>query len=226
MFGALSFMQAGPANQFNMPDIALFLVAAALLTIAPGPDIIYVLTRGITQGRKAGWAAALGFATGVVFHTALAALGIAALIRSSELAFTLVRYAGAAYLIYIGIRAVMSKSSFAPQVDGDKRALNVALWTIYKQSVIGNVLNPKVTLFFLSFLPQFVNAKSANVEMQMVLLGVIFMVQTVLIFGAVALFSGFIGDWLKRKPAIADRLSLIAGLTFIGLGIRVALPDR
>lgn len=226
MFGALSFMQAGPANQIIMPDIALFLVAAALLTIAPGPDIIYVLTRGITQGRKAGWAAALGFATGVVFHTALAALGIAALIRSSELAFTLVRYAGAAYLIYIGIRAVMSKSSFAPQVDGDKRALNVALWTIYKQSVIGNVLNPKVTLFFLSFLPQFVNAKSGNVEMQMVLLGVIFMVQTVLIFGAVALFSGFIGDWLKRKPAIADRLSLIAGLTFIGLGIRVALPDR
>ena len=226
MFGALSFMQAGPANQIIMPDIALFLVAAALLTIAPGPDIIYVLTRGITQGRKAGWAAALGFATGVVFHTALAALGIAALIRSSELAFTLVRYAGAAYLIYIGIHAVMSKSSFALRVDGDKRALNVALWTIYKQSVIGNVLNPKVTLFFLSFLPQFVNAKSGNVEMQMVLLGVIFMVQTVLIFGAVALFSGFIGDWLKRKPAITDRLSLIAGLTFIGLGIRVALPDR
>lgn len=226
MFGALSFMQAGPANQIIMPDIALFLVAAALLTIAPGPDIIYVLTRGITQGRKAGWAAALGFATGVVFHTALAALGIAALIRSSELAFTLVRYAGAAYLIYIGIRAVMSKSSFALQGDGDKRALNVALWTIYKQSVIGNALNPKVTLFFLSFLPQFVNFKSGNVEMQMVLLGVIFMVQTVLIFGAVALFSGFIGDWLKRKPAIADRLSLIAGLTFIGLGIRVALPDR
>ena len=226
MFGALSFMQARPANQIIMPDIGLFLVAAALLTIAPGPDIIYVLTRGITQGRKAGWASALGFATGVVFHTALAALGIAALIRSSELAFTLVRYAGAAYLIYIGIRAVMSKSSFALQGDGDKRALNVALWTIYKQSVIGNVLNPKVTLFFLSFLPQFVNFKSGNLEMQMVLLGMIFMVQTVLIFGAVALFSGFIGDWLKRKPAIADRLSLIAGLTFIGLGIRVALPDR
>src|SRR5450759_2947034 len=131
-----------------MPDIALFLVASALLTIAPGPDIVYVLTRGITQGRKAGFAAALGFATGVIFHTALAALGVAALIRSSELAFSLVRYAGAAYLIYIGVRAVMSKSAFAIEPGNDKRALR----TIYTQSVVGNVLNPKVTLFFLSFL--------------------------------------------------------------------------
>jgi len=205
-----------------MPDIALFLVASALLTIAPGPDIVYVLTRGITQGRKAGFAAALGFATGVIFHTALAALGIAALIRSSDLAFTLVRYAGAAYLIYIGVRAVTSKSAFALETGNDKRALR----TIYMQSVIGNVLNPKVTLFFLSFLPQFVNAAAGHLETQMLLLGVIFMVQTVVIFGAVALFSGFIGDWLKRKPAIGDRLNLFAGLTFIGLGIRVALPDR
>src|SRR5450759_776351 len=205
-----------------MPDIALFLVASALLTIAPGPDIVYVLTRGITQGRKAGFAAALGFATGVIFHTALAALGIAALIRSSDLAFTLVRYAGAAYLIYIGVRAVMSKSAFALDTGNDKRGLR----TIYMQSVVGNVLNPKVTLFFLSFLPQFVNAAAGHLETQMLLLGAIFMVQTVVIFGAVALFSGFIGDWLKRKPVIGDRLNLFAGLTFIGLGIRVALPDR
>jgi threonine/homoserine/homoserine lactone efflux protein len=205
-----------------MPDTALFLVASALLTIAPGPDIVYVLARGITQGRKAGFAAALGFATGVIFHTALAALGIAALIRSSELAFTLVRYAGAAYLIYIGVRAVMSKSTFALETGNEKRALR----TIYAQSVVGNVLNPKVTLFFLSFLPQFVNAAAGHVETQMLLLGVIFMVQTVVIFGAVALFSGFIGDWLKRKPAIGDRLNLFAGLTFIALGIRVAVPDR
>jgi threonine/homoserine/homoserine lactone efflux protein len=191
-----------------MPDIALFLVASALLTIAPGPDIVYVLTRGITQGRKAGFAAALGFATGVI--------------RSSEIAFSLVRYAGAAYLIYIGVRAVMSKSAFALETGDDKRALR----TIYMQSVVGNVLNPKVTLFFLSFLPQFVNTAAGHLETQMLLLGAIFMVQTVVIFGAVALFSGFIGDWLKRKPVIGDRLNLFAGLTFIGLGIRVALPDR
>lgn len=204
-----------------MPDIALFLVASALLTIAPGPDIIYVLTRGIAQGRRAGFAAALGFATGCIFHTLLAALGVAALIRSSELAFDLVRYAGAAYLVWIGIQALRQRASFALAEGGETKAL----WTIFKQSVIGNALNPKVTLFFLSFLPQFVNTEAGNVGWQMALLGAIFMVQTVVIFGAIAFFAGSIGDWVRRKPAIGQRLNVFAGLTFIALGIRVALPD-
>ena len=203
-----------------MPDIGLFLIASALLAIAPGPDIVYVLTRSITQGRRAGFAAALGFATGVIFHTALAALGIAALIRSSEFAFSLVRYAGAAYLVYLGIRALMSRSAF--KLSSDHSSL--ALWTVYKQSVIGNVLNPKVTLFFLSFLPQFINMSAGRVELQMVLLGAIFMLQTVVIFGAIALFSGAIGDKLRSNAVIADRLNIFAGVVFIALGIRVAWP--
>ena len=204
-----------------MPDIALFLVASALLTIAPGPDIVYVLTRGVSQGPKAGLAAAFGFATGCIFHTVLAAVGIAALIRSSELAFDLVRYAGAAYLVWIGIQALRHRSSFAVTGAGEARALAA----IYRQSVIGNMLNPKVTLFFLAFLPQFVNAQAGNVGLQLALLGVIFMVQTVIIFGAVALFAGWIGAWIRRKPAIGERLNVFAGMTFIALGIRVALPD-
>lgn len=203
-----------------MPDIGLFMIASALLTIAPGPDIIYVLTRGITQGRRAGFAAALGFATGVIFHTALAALGIAAVIKSSEFAFSLVRYAGAAYLVYLGIRTLMSRSAF--QLSSDHSSL--ALWTVYKQSVIGNVLNPKVTLFFLSFLPQFINVSAGHVELQMVLLGAIFMLQTVVIFGAIALFSGAIGDKLRSNTVIADRLNIFAGVIFVALGIRVAWP--
>ncbi len=201
-----------------MPDIGLFMIASALLTIAPGPDIIYVLTRGITQGRRAGFAAALGFATGVIFHTALAALGIAAVIKSSEFAFSLVRYAGAAYLVYLGIRTLMSRSAF--QLSSDHSSL--ALWTVYKQSVIGNVLNPKVTLFFLSFLPQFINLSARHVELQMVLLGAIFMLQTVVIFGAIALFSGAVGDKLRSNTVIADRLNIFAGVIFVALGIRVA----
>ena len=205
-----------------MPDIGLFLIASALLVVAPGPDIIYVLTRSITQGRRAGFAAALGFATGVIFHTALAALGIAALIRSSEFAFSLVRYAGAAYLVYLGIRTLMNRSAF--QLSSDHSSL--ALWTVYKQSVIGNVLNPKVTLFFLSFLPQFINVNAGHVELQMVLLGVIFMLQTVLIFGAIAFFSGVIGEKLRSNSAIADRLNIFAGIIFIALGMRIAWPER
>ena len=204
-----------------MPDIALFLVASALLTIAPGPDIVYVLTRGVSQGRKAGLAAAVGFATGCIFHTLLAALGVAALIRSSELAFNAVRYAGAAYLVWIGIQALRHRASFSLAEGGEAKAL----WTIFKQSVIGNALNPKVTLFFLSFLPQFVNTEAGHVGWQMALLGAIFMVQTVVIFGAIAFFAGGIGDWVRRKPAIGQRLNVFAGITFIALGIRVALPD-
>jgi threonine/homoserine/homoserine lactone efflux protein len=204
-----------------MPEISLFIVASALLTIAPGPDIIYVLTRGVSQGVKAGLAAAAGFATGCIFHTLLAAVGIAALIRSSGTAFNLVRYAGAAYLVWIGIQALRHRSSFSVQGAGDRKALA----TIYRQSVIGNVLNPKVTLFFLAFLPQFVNAQAGHVGWQMALLGAIFMAQTAIIFGAVAMFSGWIGAWVRRKPAIGERLNIFAGVTFIALGIRVALPD-
>jgi threonine/homoserine/homoserine lactone efflux protein len=204
-----------------MPDLALFLVASALLAIAPGPDIVYVLTRGIAQGRKAGLAAALGFAAGCIFHTLLAALGVAALIRSSPLAFDLVRYAGAAYLVWIGIQALRHRASFAMAEGGEARAL----LTIFRQSVIGNALNPKVTLFFLSFLPQFVNAQAGHVGWQMGLLGVVFMAVTVVIFGAVAIFSGWIGERVRRSPAIGTRLNVFAGITFIALGIRVALPD-
>ena len=204
-----------------MPDIALFLAASALLAIAPGPDVIYVLTRGIAQGTRAGIAAALGFASGCIFHTVLAAVGIAALIRASDVAFNLVRYAGAAYLVWIGIQALRHRSSFSVEGAGEQRALGA----IYRQSVIGNMLNPKVTLFFLAFLPRFVDMQAGHVGTQMALLGAIFMVQTIVIFGAVAIFSGWIGEWMRRKPAIGARLNVFAGLTFIALGIRVALPD-
>ena len=204
-----------------MPDIALFLVASALLTIAPGPDIVYVLTRGIAQGRKAGFAAALGFATGCIFHTLLAALGVAALIRSSDLAFNAVRYAGAAYLVWIGIQALRHRASFSFAGSQDTRAL----WTIYRQSVIGNALNPKVTLFFLSFLPQFVNVDAGHVGVQMAILGVVFMVQTAILFSLIAVFSGWIGERVRRNPAIGTRLNTFAGITFVALGVRVALPD-
>ena len=203
-----------------MPDTGLFLAASALLTIAPGPDILYVLARGVSQGRKAGIAAALGFASGCIFHTVLAAAGIAALIRSSEIAFDAVRYAGAAYLAWIGVQALRHRAAFTLEAADDKRKLA----TIYRQSVIGNMLNPKVTLFFLAFLPQFVNTGAGHVGLQMALLGAIFMVQTIVIFGAVAFFAGWIGAWMRRKPAIGERLNIFAGLTFIGLGVRVALP--
>jgi threonine/homoserine/homoserine lactone efflux protein len=204
-----------------MPEIGLFIVAATLLALAPGPDVVYVLARAVSQGRKAGMAAALGFASGCLFHTVLAAAGIAALIRSSPLAFEIVRYAGAAYLVWIGVQALRHRTAFPVEGASDAKALG----TIYRQSVIGNILNPKVTLFFLAFLPQFVNAQAGSVGLQMAILGALFMAVTVVVFGAVAIFAAMIGDWIRRKPAIGERLNVFAGITFIALGIRVALPD-
>src|ERR1700712_3141010 len=176
-----------------MPDFLLFLAASVAITVAPGPDNLQVLARGISQGRAAGLVAALGFAAGVTFHTTLAALGVAALLRSSPMAFEAVKLAGAAYLVWIGIKALRSQGlATAHERPGQP------LWTVFRQSVIGNILNPKVTLFFIVFLPQFVNPSSGHsVMLQMFALGAVFMAQTVVVFSVFGLAAGMIGAWLK-----------------------------
>lgn len=204
-----------------MTDLTLFLVSVVLVTIAPGPDIISVLTRGVSQGKKAGLAAAAGFSTGCIFHTTLAAVGVSALLRSSPAAFAVVKIAGACYLVYIGIGTLRARGGalVGGAAGGDP------LRTIFRQSIIANILNPKVTLFFLAFLPQFVPPASRNVGFQLMVLGLIFMAVTIVIFSGVALGAGLIGDWLRRRPAVAVKIQSLAGLTFIALGIRVSLPD-
>jgi threonine/homoserine/homoserine lactone efflux protein len=205
-----------------MPEIWLFLIAAMTLTLAPGPDNIYVLTRGIAQGRKAGLVSALGFSSGLIFHTMLAVLGFAALIKASPLAYSLLRYAGAGYLIYIGVRTLRSHATV--QLHGDA-APPMKLSRIYWQSVIANILNPKVTLFFSAFLPQFVNAGAGHIPAQMLLLAAVFILQALAIFSVVALFSGMVGAFFLRKKAAASIMNRVAGTAFIGLGIRIALPQ-
>ncbi|MEM4988864.1 LysE family translocator [Collimonas sp. H4R21] len=204
-----------------MPEIWLFLIAAMTLTLAPGPDNIYVLTRGITQGRKAGLVAAAGFSSGLIFHTMLAVLGFAALIKASPLAYSLLRYAGAAYLVYIGVRTLRSHSAI--QLQGAAEPMKLS--RIYWQSVIANILNPKVTLFFIAFLPQFVNAGAGNIPAQMLLLAAIFILQALAIFSVVALFSGMVGAFFQRKKSAATTMNRLAGSAFIALGIRIALPQ-
>ena len=208
-----------------MPEIWLFLIAAMTLTLAPGPDNIYVLTRGITQGRKAGLVAAAGFSSGLVFHTMLAVLGFAALIKASPLAYSLLRYAGAGYLIYIGVRTLRSHSAIHLQGNAEGNAAPMKLSRIYWQSVIANMLNPKVTLFFIAFLPQFVNASAGHIPAQMLLLAAVFIAQALAIFSLVALFSGMVGAFFQRKKSAATTMNRLAGCAFIGLGIRIALPQ-
>ncbi|WP_310631073.1 LysE family translocator, partial [Paraburkholderia sp.] len=179
-----------------MPNFALFLATSIAITFAPGPDNLQVLARGISQGRMAGFVSALGFAAGVTFHTTLAALGIAALLRSSPLAFHILKLAGAAYLIWIGVKALRSQGLAAA---GERPRQPLA--TIFRQSVLGNIMNPKVTLFFVVFLPQFVDVHGAqSVTLQMLELGLLFMAQTVVVFSVFGVCAGALGSWLKRRP--------------------------
>jgi threonine/homoserine/homoserine lactone efflux protein len=204
-----------------MPNFLLFLATSVAITLAPGPDNLQVLARGISQGKAAGFVAALGFAAGISFHTTLAALGVAALLRSSPVAFEVVKLAGAAYLVWIGIKALRSRGlSTAHERPAQP------LPAVFRQSVIGNLLNPKVTLFFIVFLPQFVNPHGAqSVMLQMFELGGVFMLQTVAVFSMFGVCAGIIGVWLKRRPRAGVWLDRLAGATFIALGIRVALRD-
>lgn len=204
-----------------MPNFLLFLATSIAITVAPGPDNLQVLARGISQGRAAGLVAALGFAAGVSFHTTLAALGVAALLRSSPLAFEGVKLAGAAYLVWIGIKALGSRGLATAHARPSQ-----PLSTVFRQSVIGNLLNPKVTLFFIVFLPQFVDPHGGqSVMLQMFELGAVFMLQTVVVFSLFGIGAGIIGAWLKRRPRVGVWLDRVAGATFIALGIRVALRD-
>ncbi|MBV8260514.1 MAG: LysE family translocator [Paraburkholderia sp.] len=204
-----------------MPNFALFLATSIAITFAPGPDNLQVLARGISQGRAAGLVAALGFAAGVTFHTTLAALGVAAVLRASPLAFQILKLAGAAYLVWIGVKALKSQGLAAA---GDRP--RQPLFAIFRQSVLGNMMNPKVTLFFVVFLPQFVDAHGAqSVTLQMLELGLVFMAQTVVVFSIFGLCAGTIGGWLKRRPRAGVWLDRLAGFTFIAIGIRIALRD-
>jgi len=204
-----------------MPNFALFLATSIAITFAPGPDNLQVLARGISQGRAAGLVAALGFAAGVTFHITLAALGVAAVLRSSPLAFQVLKLLGAAYLVWIGVKALKSQGLAAA---GDRP--RQSLFAIFRQSVLGNMMNPKVTLFFVVFLPQFVDAHGAqSVTLQMLELGLVFMAQTVVVFSIFGLCAGTIGGWLKRRPRAGAWLDRLAGLTFIAIGIRIALRD-
>jgi threonine/homoserine/homoserine lactone efflux protein len=209
-----------------LPNLSLFLLTSIAVTIAPGPDNLQVLARGVSQGRAAGLVAALGFASGLVCHTMLAAFGVAALLRASPIAFQVIKLAGAAYLIWIGIRALRS-----PGIALNGAQVRQPLGTIFRQSVIGNLLNPKVTLFFMVFLPQFVDQRAAadahgafsGPAAQMVLLGLIFMLETLVVFSAIGLAAGTLGAWMKRRPRLGVWLDRVAGASFIGIGLRVAI---
>jgi threonine/homoserine/homoserine lactone efflux protein len=207
-----------------MPEKAAFLtflVAAFALNLAPGPDMLYVIGRSVGQGRKAGIVSSLGVFVGCWVHILAAAFGIAALLRSSPVAFNAVRYAGAAYLIYLGIRMLSQKTDLTSQ-----QLQTESLTSIFRQGVITNVLNPKVAIFFLAFLPQFIDANRGRVAWQIVLLGLIFNLGGTLVNLAVAYAGGTLGELLRRNQSIARLQRRFTGLIFVGLGLRLAWQKR
>ncbi len=203
-------------------NLALFLTASLALIVSPGPDSLYVLARGIGQGRRAGAISALGTSTGLLVHTTAAALGLAVLLQTSVIAYTIIKFVGAAYLIYLGIKTFLSKTS--PLVT--PATSQPSWWRMYLQGMLTNVLNPKVALFFVAFLPQFVDQHSGAVALHMLLLGVIFASLGLAYLLLVAMLSGSLGKFLSARPAWASRLRWLTGSVMIGLGLRLALPDR
>ncbi len=205
-------------------NLILFLTASLALIATPGPDLIYVVTRGVAQGRRAALVSACGVCSGLVVHTSFAAIGLSALLARSAVAFSVVKYAGAAYLIYLGIKALLSRESLV--ATGEAAPAASRLRGVFWQGVASNVLNPKVALFFLAFLAQFVGAGAGNAAVQMLVLGSIFPLLGLVFLSFVAFFSGALGDWIGGRPNVAVALRWLTGSVLIGLGLRLALPER
>ena len=201
-----------------------FLITGILLNITPGNDTIFILTRSIGQGKKAGIISVLGIGTGSIIHTILAAFGLSVIVAKSLLLFNIIKYAGAAYLIYMGFKMLTDNSllnteskAFDNSVDYQK---------IYRDAIITNVLNPKVALFFISFLPQFIDTSSKNTVLPFLTLGVTFVITGTIWCFMLAIFASAIFGKLKNNKNVSTYINKICGLAFVGLGIKVALTDR
>ena len=202
--------------------IALFLLAATALAVVPGPAVAYIVTQSIDQGRRAGLVSALGVASGGLVHVAAATVGLSALIASSATAFTVVKLVGAAYLIVVGVRRILSGD--AEQTE--RRVLRAPLRRVYRQGVIVNVLNPKTALFFVAFLPQFVDPERGAVWPQVAVLGVVFVSVAVLSDMTYALVSDAIAGRIRRTGTGAKVRRWLTGGVFVALGITAAVARR
>ena len=201
----------------------VFAIAALLLNLTPGNDMLYVAARSTSQGVKAGVVSALGVMLGCMVHILAAVIGLSAIIAGSAIVFNVIKYLGAAYLVYLGIRSLLSGRKQLRIRSGIK---HLTYRKIFWQGVITNVLNPKVALFFLAFLPQFINIKSGGVPWQILFLGTWFDVGGTLVNILVALLFGRIGKWLSNSPRFVQWQERITGTMLIALGIKVALSSK
>lgn len=201
-----------------------FLVAGILLNLTPGNDTIFILTKSIGQGKKAGIISTFGISTGSIVHTILAAFGLSILIAKSILFFNIIKYLGAAYLLYIGYKMLTNKKQI--QTDEIKTTKSVDYLKIYRDGFFTNLLNPKVALFFIAFLPQFIDPTYRSTILPFLLLGTTFITTGTIWCLVLAIFASGIFSKLKGNKKVATYINKICGLTFIALGIKVAFMDK
>jgi threonine/homoserine/homoserine lactone efflux protein len=197
--------------------LVLFLITTSVAMVAPGPDMLFILGCGMRGGPRAGLLATAGVATSEAVHVAVAAAGLAALFAAVPVAFTVVRLAGAAYLVYLGVKALRSRTALATGPISDSRA--------YLRGLLTNLLNPKMVTFTIAFLPQFVAPRLGQVWLQFAILGALVIVLEFLVDGTVGVLAGRIGGWLRRRAAARRGVDVATGGLFIGLGVRLAV-DR
>ncbi|KFF19556.1 LysE family translocator [Flavobacterium hydatis] len=201
-----------------------FILTGLLLNITPGNDTIFILSRSMAQGKKAGFMSVLGIATGSLIHTILAAFGLSIIIAKSILVFSIIKYAGAAYLLYIGYQMLTDKTRLNTDVSFSEKSIN--LKKIYRDGVITNVLNPKVALFFISFLPQFIDSGLKNTIIPFITLGVTFTITGTIWCFFLANFASIIFAKLKYNKKLSNYINKSCGAVLIGLGIKVALTNK
>lgn len=205
------------------PEIVLsFFGIAVLLALSPGPDNLFVLTQSILWGRAAGLWVVLGLCTGVLGHTLAVSAGLAAVFAASQTAFLLVKLAGAAYLLYLAWGALRAGKAATNGIRPPRQTGA----QLYRRGVIMSLTNPKVTIFFLAFLPQFASPARGSIGPQMLMLGILFMLAAFLVFSALAVFSGSIGERLQRSPGVQVWLNRAAGVVFIGLALKLLTSER
>lgn len=202
--------------------LGLFVLSALALNLTPGPDMLFTTASGLKQGPRAGVIAALGISAGSMVHILLAIIGVTAIFKTSEVAFDALRFIGAGYLLWIGIRSFSARG-------GDLSRPHVkpaGLMTVFRRGMFTNIFNPKVALFFIAFLPQFVSVDAGAIPLQILILGLLFNVTGLLCNGSVGLFAGGAGRILLQRPSAAKWISRISGSIFIGLAVRLALTER
>ena len=206
---------------FSLPNMSIFLLAALILLLTPGPAVLYIVARSLDQGRLAGFVSVLSIEVGNFVHVLTATLGLSAILVSSALAFSIAKYLGAAYLIYLGVRRLLVRETANQPTTFQRQSLR----RIFRQGVLVAILNPKTALFFFAFLPQFVDSSKSSFTLQLLTLGCLFVLMAIVTDSLYALLAGTVGQWLKGTRSFMRVERYLVGTVYIGLGVMAALAD-